>query len=267
MSGELKQEITRQLKQVGAFDVKVADPKVGFEHALEGQHPLELWSECRSIVVFAVACSPQTNNTYIGPYAPGVERQSPAWEARNTVSGDFGLGRLIRTLIYAMTLQAMPVLQEAGFQVIAWPLVRKLQLKLCAVEAGLSVYGRSGITLHPVLGNRIRLGAIMTDAVLEADGGLEGYNPCENCDRCVRLCPGKAYDPEKSYPHSWSRRKCVAKRTEIAEGGLYCHNCFAVCPAGTIPDDRLLRIEEAHSYLNRDRKGWLSPEITAGVAG
>ncbi|UCD58902.1 MAG: hypothetical protein JSV16_07290 [Candidatus Hydrogenedentota bacterium] len=126
------------------------------------------------------------------------------------------------------------------------------RLKLSAFEAGIGVYGRSGLIIHPVLGSRMRLGAIKTDAVLEPDGCLEGFEPCENCDLCIKMCPAKAFDLTRRYPHSWSREKCTSKRADIAEEGLYCHNCFAVCPADEFKDEELLCIKEVKSFLNRE---------------
>jgi len=62
----------------------------------------------------------------------------------------------------------------------------------------------------------------MTDAELEPDGRLEGFNPREDCDLCIKTCPAKAFDPTKQYPYSYDRVKCMAKRAEIAKKGLYC---------------------------------------------
>jgi len=56
-------------------------------------------------------------------------------------------------------------------------------------------------------------------------------------------------DRNKPYPHSWSRDTCTARRAQIAKRGLYCHNCFTVCPAGSVPDEDLLCIREATSFL------------------
>ena len=83
-----------------------------------------------------------------------------------------------------------------------------LQLKLSAFEAGIGVYGRSGLIIHPVLGNRIRFGGILTDAVLEPGRRLEGFDPCEDCGRCIEMCPAKAFDLTKRYPYSFSQEKC-----------------------------------------------------------
>ena len=77
MSKELKNDIVERLRQAGSYDVRVANPRVGFEHGLPERHPVALWPQCSSIIVFAVAMSPKTNNVYAGPLAPyGVKRNS-----------------------------------------------------------------------------------------------------------------------------------------------------------------------------------------------
>jgi epoxyqueuosine reductase QueG len=250
MANDLKQRLGDRLKQVGAYDVRVADPNVGFEHSLPGKHPLELWKHCRSVVVFAVACSPKGNNTYIGPYAPWREAERNLGPVpKNIKSTDYAMDRFVRPFIASITLKGMTLLQENGYSFsCATP-----RLKLAAYEAGLGVYGRSGIILHPVLGSRLRLGGILTDAVLEPDGHLTGFEPCRDCDECIQMCPAKAFDPAKSYPDSFSQQECMTKRAVIEERGLYCHNCNAVCPSGTLKDEDLLRIAEARSFLKRDQ--------------
>ena len=180
METSLKEKLVTRLKQVGSYEVRVADPHAGFEHALEEKHPLNFWPACRSVIVYAVPMSPEMINLYVGPFS--------RWD------GD------------------------------------------------------------PKLGNRMILGAILTDALLEPDPRLENFNPCKDCDICIRACPANAYDPEKEYPDSWSREKCMAKRTEIVKKGLFCHNCFASCPAGRLKDDELFLKREAASFFKPDRE-------------
>lgn len=163
-------------------------------------------------------------------------------------STEHAVHRLTWLFINSIRLRGLEYLQARGYSFS----FLQPQLKLSAFEAGIGVYGRSGLIIHPLLGNRMRLGAIMTDAVLAPDGRLEGFEPCANCDLCITRCPAKAFDPAKHYPHSWSREKCTSKRTDTAKNGLYCHNCFAVCPAGKLKDEELLCIEEAKSFFQRD---------------
>jgi epoxyqueuosine reductase QueG len=159
------------------------------------------------------------------------------------------MDRISRLLVSSITMKGMTFLTQRGHGVS----FEKPQFKLSAFEAGLGVYGRSGIILNPVLGNRMSLGVIMTDAPMETDGRLEDFRPCEDCDKCIQACPAKAFDNDKEYPESWSRETCVAKRNEIAAKDMFCHNCFAACPAGTISDRELLSIKTAESFYKPHR--------------
>ncbi len=271
MASDLKQGLVNRLKQAGAYDVRIADPNVGYEHVQPGRHPdsiwqgmfspdhirkhpLDLWNRCRSVVVFALACPPKTNNTYFGPYAPWKGDRNVGPVPLDIQSDEVAMDRLARVLISQITLRGMQFLEANGHSFcVQYSSFGLPSLKLSAYEAGIGVYGRAGFIIHPVLGSRIRLGGILTDAALEPDGRLEGFNPCENCDRCIRMCPAQAFDPAKSYPYSYAREKCMAKRAEIANKGLYCHNCYAVCPAGKLEDERLLRITEAKSFYKPHR--------------
>lgn len=249
MDDSLKLDLIGRLRQVGAYDVRVANPRQGFDRTLPGQHPLQLWERCRSVIVFAVAMAPQTNNLYMGPYAPwkGPRKLGPV--PQDIQSEEYATDRLSRLFVSSITLKGMTFLSERGYEVsFAMP-----QLKLSAYEAGLGVYGRSGLILHPELGNHMSLGAILTTAALEPDGRMEGFRPCEKCNRCVEMCPAHAFDPEKEYPESWSRSTCTAKRKEIADRGLYCHNCFAVCPEGNVNDNVLLCMKVARSFFKKHR--------------
>ncbi len=249
MSHELKVQLINRLKQSGAYDVRIADPRNGFEHALPGQHPLELWPGCRSIIVYAVAMSPEANNTYAGPRAPWHGERNLGPIPTNIESDDFALDRLSRLFTASVTLKGTILLSGLGHQVkFVNPLA--IQAKLCAFEAGLGVYGRSGLILHPELGTRLNIGLILTDAELPADSRLSEFFPCSDCGSCIRRCPAQAFDAEKNYPESFSREKCMTKRVQLAEQGLYCHNCYLVCPATRFDDQGLFSSREAVIFQN-----------------
>jgi len=245
MTDSLKGDLIACLKGAGAYDVRVADPNVGFEHAGEGRHPRELMHDCRSVVVFAVAMSAKTNNMYLGPRsAPdkqgfGGRAVEPAC-VRSTGYGVTRLSTLFRAQVMLAGITFLHDRQVATHQ--------GGQAKLAAYEAGIGRYGRSGLILHPELGNRMCLSVILTDAEMPADPKREDHDPCHNCDLCIRACPAGAYDSDKTYPASWSFDLCMPKRKEIAANGEYCHNCFAVCPAGRYKDEELLFHVESPSH-------------------
>lgn len=239
----MKSELIQLLRCAGAFDAGIASPFKGYENAVEGYAPSQVWPECRSIVVFAVAMSPETNNTYTGPVAPCEGERHLGPVPLTLQSRHFAMNRLARQITAPVTLTAMAFLEQHGYKTTH----KMIQGKLSGHLAGLGVYGKSGLLLHPVLGNRMCLGIVMTDAEMEPDSPVEDFFPCENCSICLDNCPAGAYDSNKNYPESWNREICMNKRKEIAAKGLYCHNCFALCPAGRIPDNELIRTSKMQS--------------------
>ena len=253
----LKTRLKEHLKQAGAYDARIADPHRGFEHAEEGRHPLDLWPACRSVVVFAVAMSSRAELTYVGPYSPSADSTTMRFKS----SFDYALERLAHLFVATIASWGTAFLQENGWNVAlsvsGLPGLlseAKTQSKLCAYESGLGVYGRSGLILHPELGNRMSIGVLLTDAVLEPDPRLVNFDPCRGCALCVRMCPARAFDATKTYPHSWSREKCASKTAEILATGLKCNNCFLVCPAGKLRDEQLLSMEQKISFYQTARK-------------
>ncbi|HHH76574.1 MAG TPA: epoxyqueuosine reductase [Phycisphaerae bacterium] len=251
MTDSLKTELISSLKQAGAYDIRIANPDVGFAHALEGRHPRQLMPGCRSVIVFAVAMGPETNNTSLGPL-PAKDIQISSGrpvEPANIKPAGYNVTRLSTLFRAQVKLAGVTFLHDRGFEIRHGG-----QLKLCAYEAGIGRYGRSGLILHPQLGNRMCLGVILTDAEMPADTKREDHDPCRNCDLCVRSCPAGAFDPDKTYPDSWSFDICMPKRKEIAAEGSYCHNCFAACPAGQYKDEDLLFLAESKSYFNNETR-------------
>jgi epoxyqueuosine reductase QueG len=261
MSIELKKEIIEKLRQTGAFDARIADPYSGFEHGLTERHPLTLWPECKSVIVFAVAMSTRTNNIYAGPLAPWEGERNLGPVPRDVQSHDYAMDRLSRLFLASITLRAVTFLSQKGFR-FALP---NVQAKMCAFEAGLGVYGRSGLILHPRLGNRMSIGTILTDAEIEPDGRLTDFEPCVDCDICIKKCPAQAFDADRIYPDSWSRSKCTSKRSEIASKGFYCHNCFTVCPAEGLNGKELLSIKESIDFHRPSRREKREDEEPRGL--
>lgn len=96
----------------------------------------------------------------------------------------------------------------------------------------------SGLLLHPRLGNRLALLAVLTTARMPADPKVP--NPCLGCGRCVASCPGQCFDPAAKYPDSYSLASCLASRErELAQEGEKCQNCYLNCPASSGADEEL----------------------------
>jgi epoxyqueuosine reductase QueG len=246
MQHELKDALIVEMKRVGAYEVRVADPHKGFGHAPEGRHPHEIMPDYRSVVTFVIPRADIPDCFYVG-----VRRSQPQapdrWTRRlHTRDVDMYLGQRLAFLFTAyVILKAVSFLSEKGFKAVErWDKARPgqplLPEKLCAYEAGLGIYGRSGMILHPELGNRIVIGSLLTDARLEPDGKLECFDPCTGCEACIRACPAGAYGEDGSYHGAWSSEKCQAKRAELMKTGhSMCNLCWDVCHAGSYSHDDL----------------------------
>ena len=70
-------------------------------------------------------------------------------------------------------------------------------IRIMGVGAGVGEMGHSKVFLTKKFGPRVRLGSILTDAVLEPDPMIEPGTICNSCGRCVRDCPGNAIPPIK----------------------------------------------------------------------
>jgi epoxyqueuosine reductase QueG len=221
----LKSELEEFAKGLGAYDLRIADPRGGFEKALSGCRPYDVLADCNSVVVFGI---------YVGL---DYHRSLRLENAQNPV---FSVSLLFRDwLQYKMA----DFVRERGYNSTVpsgyfdrGNLISRMSLKLAAHEAGLGVYGRSGIIITPQHGPRVNFGAVLTDAQLEPDEKLTDFDPCQDCRVCVDLCPVKAIRADVSPPVGYDRGGCVSfvqrLREKTGEKKFLCGFCYRFCPAG-----------------------------------
>lgn len=156
---------------------------------LPRQNPKALMSNCQSIIVYAL-------KHLEGPFSSPVMRPSLV----DTMNIYRELGRI--------GYQLGRFIEKGGFQAIwihpAYPvemsqdtrgLKGDISLRHAAVAAGMGVIGKNNLLLTPAYGPRVRLAAVMTNAELEVDSRDQGTY-CDECRRCIDLCPGKALSSE-----------------------------------------------------------------------
>lgn len=102
-----------------------------------------------------------------------------------------------------------------------------------AAYAGIGQIGRCNMVVSPRYGNRLKIGAVLTNLPLLADApvdfGLVDF--CRACRRCAQMCPARAIsfgEPEMvnglyQWPHDG--RKCMEKWMTAGTG-----ICMACCP-------------------------------------
>lgn len=139
-----------------------------------------------------------------------------------------------------------------------------VSLRHAAVAAGLGVFGRHNIVIHPRFGSRVIFTAVLTDLDLPSDPPVAG-DLCNNCNLCVDNCPAGALNEEgktdvmkclrNSQPYGiagaikfWSgfasgsaeEQKKMLKAPEfwkLYQAGFigfqyFCFKCLASCPVG-----------------------------------
>ncbi|SNX55081.1 4Fe-4S double cluster binding domain-containing protein [Thermoanaerobacterium sp. RBIITD] len=157
--------------------------------------------------------------------------------------------RSVNTLIDQITLRAVLMLEEWGYNALAVPASQSIkelgeyrglfQHKTAATKAGLGWIGKNGLLITEKYGPRVRLGTILTDMKLSSGTPIE-ISKCGNCNLCVRNCPAMAL-----YGKTW---KAGMLRNEIVDAracseymnkkfkhigrGSVCGICIKVCPYG-----------------------------------
>jgi len=254
----MKNEIERFLREFGVYKVGIANPKQGFEMARSGCHPKNVMKNCNSVVVFA--------------FHVGLDYYTSFGQKRSVESRVFNIYR------DWISLQLANFLKEEGYDtVIPHGFLNKkekialLSFKLAAYEAGLGIFGRPNLLITPEYGPRVNLGVVLTEAeILPFDKPLEGFNPCQKCEICVRLCPVKAIDKELPPPLGFNRSRCVEFVYKIREKTrgkiMLCGYCYNHCPIGQKPE-KILRLGrwKALADLNEEERKRLLRKVKTSL--
>jgi epoxyqueuosine reductase len=226
----MKDELEGFLDKFGVFKVGIADPKQRFEMAKSGCHPKDVMKNCNSVIVFALHVGFDYYTTMDYCQKDDVE------------------SRVLSIYRDWVSLQLANFLKDKGYNAIIphglkdeKAKIARLSFKLAAYEAGLGVFGRPSILITREYGPRVNLGVVLTDASIAPDKPLRGFNPCEGCDICVRLCPINAIDKELQPPKGFDRSRCVQFVYSIREKTkrkiMLCGYCYNNCPLGEVSEE------------------------------
>lgn len=196
------------------------------KEAPEGFHPLDVFKGTNSIIVFAME-SPK------GLFE--VETNVPYTMIKNKLADK--LNEISMAIVRELDKEgytAIPIPADEPYEY--WDQERMegrgiLSLKHLAVAAGMGTIGRNTLLINKTYGNRLYLGAVLTDAVLEEDPLAEKL--CiEGCSKCIDACPGKALTSE-----GIKQIKCrkVCGHSTPGGGFVYaCNVCRKSCPFARI---------------------------------
>jgi epoxyqueuosine reductase len=193
-----------------------------FNDAPKGFSPLDLYPKTQSVVAFAKQIPKGSLDLSTGiPY---------------TVLEDIALHETHR-----IALEIVLFIENHGYQAVIvpsepyeyWDSKNKtgkglVSLKHIAYKSGLGVWGNNHLLYNPQIGNLMKIGAILTNAILEPDAILEKIICKTSCQLCISSCPSGALST-----NGVNQSKCRTfshKKTLKGELIYSCNVCRKVCP-------------------------------------
>lgn len=197
-----------------------------FDGAPKGFNPLDIYSGAKSVISF-------------GKHFP-----ISLFDASTNVPYTFVKNKMVELLdnisiqltfnIESQGYKAIPIPSDEPYEY--WDSEKKqgrgiLSLKHSAQASGLGCIGKNTLLINEKYGNRLCLGAVITNAELTIDDLAS--NLChENCKICLKACPQSALDGI-----TINQKKCRETCASITDGGGFvysCNICRKICPFAKI---------------------------------
>ena len=225
MNNIITNEYVKQMAfKYGADLCGVASVDV-FSQAPEGFHPTDIFSECKTVIVTALK---MPEGTFLGkskvPYTAANDR---------LLDELFGISvSMSRELEKHRDAKCIPIPSEPYEYWDAENQTGKgiLSLKHSGYLAGLGFMGKNSMLTNRKYGNRIVLGALLIDKIIQADNIDNDIKCVDGCNLCEKKCPVNAISNG-----SVDQKLCRGNSGIINEKGYFLYTCFecrAVCPNG-----------------------------------
>ena len=191
-----------------------------FGSAPKGFQPVDLWAECKSVVVLAKALPKGAmKSTDIRLYNFSNEMTSPIVD-RISFEG----ARMLEDTFGCIALP-IPCDQAAAWDKDTQKAQGFISMRHAAELAGLGRIGRNSLVLNEKYGNRLVFGAVLTHLELTPDQPADSI--ClPNCDLCLKSCPTGALKG------GHTDQACCRPHTYTGGHGARCNLCRGVCPVG-----------------------------------
>ncbi len=194
-----------------------------FKDAPTGFSPLDLFDRCKSVIALGIALPKGLYEVPPRLLYGHFNRNMPA------ILDNIAMN-LAKELEKRYNCIAVPVPSDTPNEYWdAENLTAKglISMRHTAVLCGLGSIGKSSLLINPEYGNRLTLGAVLTDLVLEPDD-LQPDLCIEGCNRCVDSCPVHAI-ADKQVNQKFCRLNTYGK-TARGFGTVDCNKCRTVCP-------------------------------------
>ncbi|MGA3014719.1 MAG: hypothetical protein ABSD71_11895 [Bacteroidales bacterium] len=197
-----------------------------FSSAPAGFRPTDIWSKCKSVVVFLKKLPSEVIMT---------ENPVAYTHTAHVIYSTLDLiGMSLGSKLEKLDIKTVPVPTDVPY--LYWDAENKhgmgiLSMRHAAFNAGLGILGRNTLLINHDLGNMVYIGAVLTDTELEPDPVVNDFTCPENCDLCLVSCPVSALDGI-----TVNQKLCRENSCLVHPRGwdIYtCTECRKVCPLRT----------------------------------
>jgi epoxyqueuosine reductase QueG len=217
MTTEINSEIVKEFGlNAGANVVGIAASK-DFGLAPDGFKPSDKLEDCLSVVVLGAPFPQEALSANLPEY---TDIRNEMLKKMDSVSKD--VAKQIKGKGYKVT-----AVGGVGGKYVNGKFFGHISLKHAAELAGLGVIGRNYLLTNPEHGNLLWFSAVLTNADLVPDKRAE-YTICNNCNRCVKMCPSKALENPALFGAKECNKECWKMVNRKWE--LNCFLCRKVCP-------------------------------------
>jgi len=214
-------EIKLLSKELGADLCGIASVDI-FSDSPKGFHPTDVFKDTKSII--SIACRVSESSFHANTQIP------------YTAVEDLALARVSQialSIVLHIEKQGAKAVLVPSEPYDYWDAEKMegkgiLSLKHLGYKAGLGYIGRNSLLCNESYGNLIKLGAVITNAVLVPDKISEGDMCPDTCNMCEQSCPVGAIENLKV-----NQKKCRQYSEIVNKRGaeIYtCYECRKVCP-------------------------------------
>jgi epoxyqueuosine reductase len=193
-----------------------------FKDAPEGFHPEDIYSKCKSVVVFLK----KMPSDAINAENPVVYSHS-AHMLYNLLDN---IGINLCLALDKVGIHAVPVPTDVPY--LYWDAENKrgmgiISLRHSAYNAGLGILGRNTLLINRQLGNLVYIGAVLIDIIVNPDPIVDDFACPPNCRLCLDACHVHALDGVTVIQRLCRGESCVL---HAREWDIYaCAKCRRVC--------------------------------------
>ncbi len=215
-------EIKNIAKECGADLCGIASVDM-FKEAPKGHHPIDIYKDCKSVVVFAKR---------VPSGSLFADNCVPYTHVNNIITQEVdSLGMRISLILEESGIKAVSIPSDVPLE--HWEPEKQyaraiLSMRHSGYLAGLGVLGKNTLLINEKYSNMILIGAILVYIELESDP-IATYEGClPDCKLCLDSCPQKALDGL-----TVNQRLCRPLSNYVNEKGFVlkkCNICRRICP-------------------------------------